>query len=47
MDLVLCRVSHYLTLVCHFGINPIKYVIKNRKVVLKDGILKAKQHGEA
>jgi imidazolonepropionase len=37
MDIVLCRVPHYLTLVYHFGINPIKHVIKNGKVVLRNG----------
>jgi imidazolonepropionase len=39
MDLVLCQLPNYLHLVYHFGINPIKHVIKNGKVVLKDGIL--------
>jgi imidazolonepropionase len=46
MDLVLCRVPQYLTLVYHFGINPIKHVIKNGKVVLKDGRLKVDRHRE-
>ncbi len=39
MNLVLCRAPHYLTLFYHFGINPIKHVIKNGKIVLRDGIL--------
>jgi imidazolonepropionase len=47
MDLVLCRVPHYLTLVYHFGINPISHVIKNGKVVLRDGILTKNKQGEA
>jgi imidazolonepropionase len=47
MDLVLCHVPHYLTLVYHFGINPIKHVIKNGKVVLREGILTVNEQGEA
>ncbi|MCK4931748.1 MAG: imidazolonepropionase [Candidatus Aminicenantes bacterium] len=47
MDLVLCRAPHYLTLVYHFGINPIKHVIKNGNVVLKDGIVMSEKNGEA
>jgi len=47
MDLVLCRVPHYLTLVYHFGINPIKHVIKSGKVVLRDGVLLTDEYGEA
>lgn len=47
MDLVLYQAPHYLTLVYHFGINPIKHVIKNGKVVLRDGILMVKEHREA
>lgn len=47
MDLVLFRAPHYLTLVYHFGINPIKHVIKNGKVVLRDGILNLNEHREA
>lgn len=46
MDLVLCRVPQYLTLVYHFGINPIKHVIKNGKVVLKNGRLTVDRHRE-
>jgi imidazolonepropionase len=46
MDLILCRAPHYLTLVYHFGINPIKHVIKNGKVVLKGGRLEADRNRE-
>jgi imidazolonepropionase len=46
MDLLLCRVPHYLTLVYHFGINPIKHVIKNGKVVVRDGILTENEQRE-
>jgi imidazolonepropionase len=42
MDLILCEVPNYPTLVYHLGVNPIKHVIKNGKLVVKDGkILKA------
>jgi imidazolonepropionase len=42
MDLILCEASNYPTLVYHLGINPLKHVIKNGKLVVKDGkILKA------
>jgi imidazolonepropionase len=37
MDLVLCEASNYPTLVYHLGINPIKHVIKNGKLVVRDG----------
>jgi len=37
MDLVLCDVPNYLHLAYHLGINPIKHVIKNGKIVIKDG----------
>ncbi len=46
MDLVLCRVPHYLTLVYHFGINPIEHVIKNGRVVVRDGRLEVEKNGE-
>jgi imidazolonepropionase len=39
MDLVLCEIPSYLFLVYHLGINPIKHVIKNGKLVVKDGRL--------
>ena len=35
-DLILCDVPNYLTLVYHLGINPVKHVIKNGKLVVKD-----------
>ncbi len=47
MDLVLCSCPNYLHLVYHFGINPIKHVIKDGQVVLKDGILKYNGQREA
>ena len=37
MDLILWDIPNYPTLVYHLGINPIKHVIKNGKLVLKDG----------
>ncbi len=37
MDLLLCEIPNYPFLVYHLGINPIKYVIKNGDVVVKDG----------
>jgi imidazolonepropionase len=37
MDLILCDAPHYPSIVYHLGINPIKHVIKNGKVVVKDG----------
>jgi imidazolonepropionase len=39
MDLVLCEIPSYLFLVYHLGINPIKHVIKNGRLVVKDGRL--------
>jgi imidazolonepropionase len=36
MDLVLYEVPNYPTIVYHLGINPIKHVIKNGKLVVKD-----------
>jgi imidazolonepropionase len=37
MDLVLWDVPTYPYLVYHLGVNPVKYVIKNGKVVVKNG----------
>ena len=37
MDLILCDVPNYPSLVYHLGVNPIKYVIKNGKIVVRDG----------
>lgn len=37
MDLILCEVPSYLFLVYHLGVNPIKYVIKNGRVSVRDG----------
>ena len=37
MDLILCDAPNYPSLVYHLGINPIKHVIKNGKVVVMDG----------
>lgn len=37
MDLILCEVPHYSFLVYHLGVNPIKHVIKNGKVVVREG----------
>jgi imidazolonepropionase len=37
MDLILCETPNYPSLVYHLGINPIKHVIKNGKLVVKDG----------
>ena len=37
MDLILFEAPNYSFLVYHLGINPIKYVIKNGKVVVKEG----------
>lgn len=37
MDLVLCEAPNYPTIVYHLGINPIRHVIKNGKLVIKDG----------
>jgi len=39
MDVVLWDVPNYPTLVYHLGINPLKYVIKNGKIVAKDGTI--------
>ena len=37
MDLILCDAPNYPSIVYHLGINPIKHVIKNGKIVVKDG----------
>jgi imidazolonepropionase len=37
MDLILCEAPNYPTLVYHLGINPIKHVIKNGRLVVRDG----------
>lgn len=37
MDLILCDASNYPSLVYHLGVNPIKYVIKGGKIVVKEG----------
>ncbi len=37
MDMLLCDVPDYASLVYHLGINPVRYVIKNGKVVVRDG----------
>jgi imidazolonepropionase len=36
MDLILCDAPNYPYLVYHFGVNPIKHVIKNGKMVVQD-----------
>ncbi len=37
MDIVLWDVPNYPTLIYHLGINPLKHVIKNGKIIVKDG----------
>lgn len=37
MDLLLCDLPDYASLVYQVGINPIRYIIKNGKVVVRDG----------
>jgi len=37
MDLILYEVPNYPTIIYHLGINPIRHVIKNGKLVVKDG----------
>lgn len=39
MDMVLCAAPNYPYLVYRFGINPIKHVIKDGKIVVKEGRL--------
>ena len=39
MDFVLCAAPNYPYLVYHFGINPVRHVIKNGKHVVNDGQL--------
>jgi imidazolonepropionase len=36
MDLILCDSPNYLYLVYHLGINPVKHVIKNGQIVIRD-----------
>jgi imidazolonepropionase len=36
-DLILCEAPNYPFLVYRLGINPVKHVIKNGKVVVEDG----------
>jgi len=36
MDLILCDSPNYLYLVYHLGINPVKHVIKNGHIVIRD-----------
>jgi imidazolonepropionase len=33
----ICEAPNYHTLVYHLGINPVKHVIKNGKLVVRDG----------
>ncbi len=37
MDIVLFEAPNYASLVYHLGINPVKHVIKNGKIVVRDG----------
>lgn len=37
MDMILCDIPSYPHLVYHLGINPIKHVIKNGRLVVRDG----------
>ncbi len=39
MDLILCEIPSYLFLAYHLGVNPIRYVIKNGVLVVKNGHL--------
>ena len=39
MDLILCDIPNYLFLVYHLGVNPITHVIKNGRLVVRDGRL--------
>jgi len=39
MDIVLWDAPNYPTLIYHLGINPLKHVIKNGKIVAKDGAI--------
>jgi imidazolonepropionase len=39
MDLILCNIPNYLFLVYHLGVNPITHVIKNGRLVVRDGRL--------
>ncbi len=40
MDLILCDIPSYLSLVYHLGVNPITHVIKNGRLVVRDGRLR-------
>jgi imidazolonepropionase len=37
MDVLLCDVPDYVSLVYHLGVNPIRHVIKAGRVVVRDG----------
>lgn len=37
MDLILCEIPNYYFLAYHLGVNPIRHVIKDGRVVVKDG----------
>ena len=37
MDIVLFKASNYATLVYHFGINPVKHVLKKGRLVVENG----------
>ena len=37
-DCILCEIPNYPYLVYHFGINPIRHVIKNGKLVVREGM---------
>jgi len=39
MDVILCDAPNYPYLVYHFGVNPVKHVIKNGKVVVSNGMI--------
>ena len=40
MDIILCNCPNYPFLAYHLGINPVRHVVKNGKVVVEDGIIK-------
>ena len=39
MDVILCDAPNYAGLFYHFGVNPVRHVIKNGKLAVKDGQL--------
>lgn len=39
MDLILCEAPNYRYLIYHLGVNPVKYVIKDGKIVVKEGLI--------